>query len=152
MKTFEEVIRYAIRHEEREYAFYTKLADKADSTDLKNVLQKRAAEEQDHKARLEKILDEHHLPDGDGSLPESDLHLADYLIEAPPEEDGHISYQDVLIAAAKREAQAQALYLKLAESTPIESLKEVFLYLAEQEGQHKNELQKEYDENILEEN
>lgn len=152
MKSFDEVIQYAIRHEEEEAAFYRGLAARAESKDLANVLLKRAEEEDDHKRHLEKIMAQHHLPDGKKRYPDPDLKLSDYLVEASPSTDGAIDYQDALIAAVKRENQAQALYQKMADVAEDASLREAFQFLAEQEGKHKNQLQQEYDENILEEN
>ncbi|MBF0215203.1 MAG: hypothetical protein HQM00_16865, partial [Magnetococcales bacterium] len=62
MHTFEEVIRYAIRHEEEEAAFYLDLAERSPSGEQRAIMLAHARQEEEHKRRLEAILLAERLP------------------------------------------------------------------------------------------
>lgn len=150
MDSFEKIIHFAIRHEEAEARFYENLANRATSSDLKAHLLERSREEGEHKRQLEMILADHHLPDGGKRYHDPDLHLADYMVTESMDVE-NINYQDALIMATKRERAAQRLYTDLATQASEPGLREVFTFLAEQEGDHRAALEREYEDNILKE-
>ncbi|MBF0187464.1 MAG: ferritin family protein [Magnetococcales bacterium] len=151
MNTFEEVIRFAIKHEEHEEAFYRTMAERAENADLKEHLLEHARQEVDHKQRLMDILTSGSTPSGDGRLPDSDLKISDYALAVEPIDTENIGYQDALVLAAKQEREAERLYRDMAARVEDAKIKELFLFLAEQEGKHRNALEKEFDD-LQEEN
>lgn len=145
MKTFADVIQYAIRHEEKEASFYERLAERSKSKDQKAALMVHAEEERDHKRRLESALAGGKLPMGRRSHPDSDLKYAELLVI---DESGYgaVGYEEALLHAAKREKAAQKFYEGMAAEVSDAGLKEIFTFLAEQEGKHRNRLEQEYDD------
>ncbi|MBF0455075.1 MAG: ferritin family protein [Magnetococcales bacterium] len=145
MKSFEEIIKFAMQHEDEEAAFYESLADRSQSQDQKNALLAHAAEEREHKRHLEKILENGSLPNGPFITPDQDMELADLLVSAAPE-SGNIDFEDALILASKREKSAEKFYHTLAGETDDPDLKKTLIFLAEQEAKHANQLEREYDD------
>jgi rubrerythrin len=145
MKTFKEIIEFAMQHEEEEAAFYESLADRSRSQDQKNALLAHAAEEREHKRHLENILKNGQLPEGPFITPDSDMELADILVSSAPE-SGNIDFEDALIMASKREKSAEALYRSLAHQAKEPELKKTLSFLADQEAKHANQLEQEYDD------
>lgn len=152
MNDFETIIRFAISNEVADATFYTRMAEKAESKDLRNLLLEHAQQENDHQARLEEILVNHRLPTPpDRRIPEADLHIADYAVPQG-DADPSLSYQDALLQAAKREQAAQKLYTDLANQHPDPAIQAIFRFMAEQKARHRNQLEREYDDQILKEN
>ncbi|MBF0620816.1 MAG: ferritin family protein [Magnetococcales bacterium] len=153
MNSFEEIILYAIKHEEAEAAFYVSLSEQVENDDVKAAMLHHAEEEVMHKTKLLEILENHRLPSGKKRYPDPDMKMADYaFIEIDTLDVKKISYQDALLAAAKQELAAQKLYEDLAGQATDPDLKATLSFLAEQEGKHRSQLEAEYDDNILTEN
>ena len=149
MKSFDEIIRFAIRNEADEAEFYEKLAEHSESADQKKFLLEQAKEEQEHKRRLEKILARNRLPDGKTLYPDEDLKFSDYLIVRETTGES-ISFEDALLMAANREKVIERFYRDMANVATDAELKETFLFLAEQEAKHKNLLEQAYDDTLKE--
>lgn len=150
MNSFEEIIQFAIRHEEAETAFYEQLAERSQSTDQKNALLEHAEEEKDHKRRLEEILENQRMPSGAANYTApADMNLQSYL---KPREasDGTLRYEDALLLAVKKEREAEKFYRELAAQVGNPGLRKSLLFLAEQEGKHSNQLEQELDDSIKE--
>ncbi|MBF0179549.1 MAG: ferritin family protein [Magnetococcales bacterium] len=146
MHSFEEIIQFAINHEEEEAAFYREMAARSRTADQRDIMVAHAREEEEHKRRLEAILAMGRLPSGGKRrFPDPDLKLADYLV-AEERADGSIGYEEALLLAAKREKKAQRLYRELASQVTEEEARTALLFLAEQEGKHANALEREYDD------
>ena len=79
-----------------------------------------------------------------------DLKIGDYLVDVEPTAD--MDYQQVLIVAMKKEKAAFRLYSDMAAATNDESLKELLLFLAQEEAKHKLHFEIEYDDVVLKEN
>ena len=62
-----------------------------------------------------------------------------------------MTFQDLLIFAAKKEQEAVDLYSNLEENAEDDELKKLFQFLVQQEKAHKLKLEKEYEEHVLEE-
>ncbi|MBF0369483.1 MAG: ferritin family protein [Magnetococcales bacterium] len=148
MNSFDEIIQYAMEHEEKEAAFYEEMAERSESKDQKEAMLVHANEEREHKKHLEKIQKNHHLPGGARRYPDPDLKISDYLVVE--DHPGTVSYEEALLLAAKREKAAQKLYLQMAAAADDAELKEVFNFLAEQEGKHGSRLEAEYDDTLKE--
>ncbi|MBF0436977.1 MAG: ferritin family protein [Magnetococcales bacterium] len=148
ISTFEDAIRFAIKHEEEEAKFYEGMAQRSKSEDQKQAMLGHAAEEYDHKRRLEVILANKHLPKSTRVVPDSDMKLAEMLVIE--DRGGSISYEDSLLLAAKREKQASLFYRGLAETAPSGELAEVFAFLAEQETKHGKQIEQRFDDTLRE--
>ena len=107
-----------------------------------------AGEEMAHKARLLKIKEE-----GISDLPDekvNDLKISDYTGDVLPSDN--MDYQQALVLAMSQEKAAFKLYSKLAERSPNQSYKKLFLSLAQEEAKHKLRFELEYDEYVLRDN
>ncbi len=147
MHSFEEIIRYAIKHEEEEAAFYRDMANRSKSADQKAIMLDHAQQEEDHKRRLLIILENNCLPTSKRRHPDPDLKLSDYMVVAE-QSTGMIGYEDALLLASKREKTAQRLYQDLAAQAKEPELKEALAFLAEQEGKHAKALEQEFDDTL----
>jgi len=78
------------------------------------------------------------------------MHLLDPLGEERLAAD--MTLQDLLIFAAQKEKQAVELYDSMARTAEADGLREIFLFLAGQEREHKLKLEAEYEKQVLQEN
>ncbi|HID75598.1 MAG TPA: rubrerythrin [Planctomycetaceae bacterium] len=141
------VLDFAIGREEEAARFYTELAEKIGGP-ISQVFRDFAREEQGHKAKLMAVKSGKKLAPAEKQI--MDLKIGDYLLDVEPE--GELDYQQALVIAMKREKAAFRLYMDLCQSVDDESLKDLFLGLAQEEAKHKLRFEIEYDEHILKEN
>ena len=73
--------------------------------------------------------------------------LTDEIVDAKD-----VDFQQALIIAMKAEKASYKLYTQLSELTKDESVKNVFLGLAQEEAKHKLRFEIEYDDEIYKEN
>lgn len=144
LNTFEDAIRFAIQHEEEEARFYESMAERSKSADQKKAMLGHAAEEYDHKRRLEIIMTKGHLPISTRIVADPDMKIAEMLVVE--DRGGTLGYEDALVLAAKREKQASRFYQALAKTAPSGELVEVFSFLAEQEAKHGKQIEQKYDD------
>jgi len=148
-QTLEEVLDSAIVREEKAHAFYAELAGVMDDPAMKQVFLEFAAEELEHKAKLEAVKQgEYGLVDN--TLPIPRLAIAESLKEVTP--TPNMDYAAALSLAMKREKAAYMLYLRLSSEAKTKPLQELFLALAQQEANHKLRFEIEYDDVMLKEN
>lgn len=69
-----------------------------------------------------------------------------------PAESAHLTIQEILITAIKREENAWKMYTELSEATEDNRIKLILLKLADEEAKHKLQLETIYDTEILYEN
>jgi len=143
-----DILNFAIDNEQNAVDFYKGLAKIAHTEDMRKTFEQFASEEISHKARLFKILEEGIFTLSHESV--TDLKIADYIVRTEPDTD--LTYEQALVLAMKREKAAFKLYMKLSEKAQNESLKELFLSLAQEESRHKLRFELEYDEFVLREN
>lgn len=147
LKNYNDIIKFAISREEAAIKAYGDMSTIAKTPGLKGLLLELQEEEKHHKKLLQEIT-----PDQIDSFKKEeviDLKISDYLTEEPPSED--MTFQDLLIFAAKKEQDAVDLYTKLEESSDNPNLKQLFDFLITQEKNHKLKLEKEYEKHVLEE-
>ncbi|MCK4931272.1 MAG: ferritin family protein [Candidatus Aminicenantes bacterium] len=144
---FQDILKFAISREEEAIASYGKMSEKTRSPGLKELLIDLQGEEKNHKSLLEEITDQKIASFEIKEVP--DLKISDYLTEEPPAEE--MTFQDLLIFAAKKEQEAVKLYSNLERNAEDEDLKKLFQFLILQEKTHKLKLEKEYEEHVLEE-
>ena len=147
-KSTDEALDFAIKNEEEAYAFYTELATQASNPTLRKTMEGFAEEEKGHKAKLLEVKAGNKMISAESRV--VDLKIGDYLVDA--EASAHMSYQEALILAMKKEKAAFKLYTHLAASTDDPGLKDVFLALAQEEAKHKLRFEMEYDDQIMTDN
>ena len=153
------ILENAIKIEEESYALYTKAQGMAKLPSSKTLLRELAGAELNHKEKLIAIKEGSasvywagvsELGSETGEI--EDLKIADYLQDTTLSEDA--DYPAILIYAAKREKMTYEHYRSLAEG-PFARYSpqagELFSKLAEEELIHKNKIEREYDERVLQE-
>lgn len=146
LKSYDDIIKFAISREEAAIDTYGDMSEKAKTPGLRELLLELQSEEKNHKKLLEDISQEQ--IESFKTEEVIDLKISDYLTEEPPGED--MTFQDLLILAAKKEQEAVELYTKLGEGSENEELKKLFDFLIIQEKSHKLKLETEYEKHVLE--
>jgi rubrerythrin len=145
-QSFKKIIDFAIKREEEAIKTYGDYGRKAKSPGLKKLLAELQGEEKNHKKLLQNITKE---KIGALEIKEvTDLKISDYLVEEKPSAD--MSFQDVLILAAKKEQKAARLYADLKKKVKKAELKKLFEFLVQQEKSHKLKLEEEYEKHVME--
>jgi len=147
-KTFEQVIEFAIQREEEAIKVYGNMIEIAETPGLKTLLAELQGEERNHKKLLQELTEE--KAESLKAEDVIDLKISDYLVEESPSAD--MTFQDLLILAAKKEQMAVDLYSGLAQEAKEEEIKKLFEFLVMQEKSHKLKLEKEYETRVLDEN
>jgi len=141
----DDVVRFAIDKEEKSMEFYRKCAGKAKNPAIREFFEELAQEEQHHRDMLV-ALD----PAAIGNIRldrVEDLHISDYLMDAPFKED--ITYQEALTLAMKKEEKAHAFYSGWKNKCLHEKTEKLFALLAQEEMKHKRKIETLYDDQIL---
>jgi len=150
MKRFEsvdDILEFAIRNEEEAYAFYLNLANSMENRQMCLVFEEFARQEQSHKEKLIAVKEQKTLVPAQEHV--TDLKLSDYLVEVEPEPG--MDYPKALVLAMNREKKAFKLYMDLAEISP-KPIKDLFLFLAQEEAKHKLRIEIEYDDHVVTDN
>jgi len=146
--TVADIIAFAIEREIAAAEGYARIAGLARTPGLRELAEDLRDQEIGHRRILEG------LPPGPlgrrAACEAPDLHLVDALAAEAP--SGEMSLQDMLIFAAKKEAQSVALYESLTRSAGSPDEDRVFRFLAGQEREHKLRLEAAYENHILQEN
>ena len=144
----DEILNFAITREEESRDFYRELAGKMENPAMIKVFEDFAGQEEHHRIKLEEVKQGKSFT----ARPEKimDLKIADYIVDDFHSEE--MNYQQSLILAMKREKKAFRLYTNLAEAAVLETIQNLFSYLAQEEAKHKLMIEIEYDENILNDN
>jgi len=79
-----------------------------------------------------------------------DLKISDYLVDETLSAD--MTFQELLIFAARKEQKAAELYERLAAMAPGGKERKVFEFLSGQEKSHKLKLETEYEKQVMWEN
>ena len=147
------VLRDAIQSEIASYELYTKAVDLVEAQNVKGMLRELAAEEQGHRAALEKMLT------SPGTLranvrqlkwePVQDYKIGDHLVVKPLGPDS--TFADVCIFSSRKEQESYQLYSGLAEQNEGE-IAALFQAMAKDELKHKNLVEGWYDEVVYKEN
>ena len=144
---FKDIIQFAIQREEDACKAYGEMSQIAETPGLRELLLELQAEEKKHKELLQDITSE-----AIGNLETHkviDLKISDFLTEEPPSPD--MTFQDLLIFAAKKEQQAVELYTSMKTAVTSDELKKMFDFFIEQEKEHKLKLETEYEKHVLDE-
>ena len=147
-----DILRTAIQREVEAYELYSTTAQKAEIAHARSTLQALAAQEVGHRRRLEALLQGGAFKSISGARRKKvvDLKITDYLVEVPLAPDS--SFQDILIAAGKREKASHDLYASLAQVAEDSEAVELFELLASEELAHKNRIEALYEDIIYKDN
>jgi rubrerythrin len=143
-----DIIAFAIGREIDAADGYAKIAGWATTPGLRELANDLRRQEESHRRLLEGLTGETLRELETSATP--DLHVVDAL--ADEKLSGDMSIQDMLIFAAKKEAQAIALYESLDRLAGAGRNERVFRFLAGQEREHKFKIEAEYERLILQEN
>lgn len=144
-RTIDDILAFAIKKEEEAAAAYGEMLEAAETPGLKKLLKELYDEEGNHKRLLEKAARA-----GIEKLESTsveDLRITDYLIAEPPHPD--MSFQDLLIFAARKEGKAAELYGELTRRAARYEQRTLFDHLMRQEKTHKLRLESEYEKYVL---
>ena len=143
-KSLAEILEMAISFERSARDFYRDLTPRV-SKNIRYLVEELAAEEQRHFDLFSELMQRPDLERQVETLvevPASDARFSDCI--HLPELGENPDDQAVLQYALGREHAAMAQYTALAESTPEGPIKALFRFLADEETQHKAELEKVY--------
>jgi len=143
-----DILSFAVRREIEAAAGYAMIAGQAATPGLRELADDLRRQEESHRRLLEGLSEAALGELGASFVP--DLHIVDALEGAKLSAD--MSFQDMLIFAAKKEAEAVALYESLARMAGTSGHEKVFRFLAGQEREHKLKLEAEYEKQVLPEN
>ncbi len=144
----DEILDFAIEHEEESFAFYSDMANSVKSAAMRVLFDDFAHEELGHKAKLVAMKKDRRLDAIQRKI--ENLKIADYLVETKP---GFLmDYPDALRLAMQREKASFKLYTDLARLTDDDSLRDLLTVFAQEEARHKLRFEIEYDEYVLKEN
>ena len=146
--TFDAIIRFAITKEIEAADFYHSMQSKVKSASSVSFLKELEAMENGHIRILQNF-------DHDATInyqPKKimNLQISDFMVD--PEPNDSMTQQEVIVVAMKREDAANKLYLALADESETDSLRNIFLKIADEEAKHKLMLETMYDEEVLKEN
>lgn len=146
LSNFTKIIDFAIKREEDAIKAYGSMSKTAKTPGIKDLLLELRDEEENHKKLLQGVTERKIAAMEVEDV--IDLKISDFLVPEPPTED--MTFQDLLIFAAKKEQQAVDLYSALAEKSKSSELKKLFEFLIGQEKSHKLKLETEYEKHVLE--
>jgi len=149
---WKEIIDVAIKVEEQSITLYTMALNNAKYPSSKVFLKQLVDEEKRHKNKLEEIMKDQTkiLELGSHGGAAKDLKIIDMLLGTSL--SSNADYQAILVYATKREKSTYDYYKTLALGFKGTKTGALFSKLAEEELEHKNKLEKEYDDCILKEN
>jgi rubrerythrin len=146
-KTVKEAIAFAVQREEDAALNYGRMMGLAKADSSKLLLADLKKEEENHKRML---LDLGRTDVASLRISKvTDLKISDYLVAEPLHAE--MSFQDLLVFAAKKEQKAADLYLALMDRVSSPGPKKLFEFLAMQERSHKLKLESEYEKRVLQE-
>jgi rubrerythrin len=147
---WKKIIEAAVKVEEQSITLYKMALKNSKYPSSKVFLKQLVNEEKMHKNKLEAIINENNIAELGSQCDVQDLKIVDMMEDTPlsPEAD----YETILVYAAKREKSSYDYYKTLALGLKGTKMAEAFNKLAQEELEHKNKLEKEYDECILTEN
>ena len=151
--TLDMVINRALNIEEQSYNLYTSTIDKVEAQEAKAFLKELAAWELEHKAKLLAIMDNpEKMKEFSRDMPKvQDLKIVNYLEDVTLTDVSDYGYQKILIYVGKREQETYEYYDDLAKKLDDSNVGMFFARLASEELIHKNKIEKEYDQYVLQE-
>jgi rubrerythrin len=148
--TVKQVLEKAVAKESAAHRLYGDLARRVEDAAARGLLMDLAAEEKRHVRMVRDVSRGRKKFEGRITGVAADLHISEYL--RPVRLSPRASFQQVLIYAMKREAQAAAAYTAMAGAVSNPEVKGLCRFLAGQEQAHKVRLERFYDDVVYREN
>lgn len=139
-RTVNEVLDFAIAKEIAAHRFYNELAQWAERPEAAQLFEEMAVDELQHRIRLEAIKA------GEVTIKDEEvgsLGIAESIEAGEPKVN--LTYAQALVVAMQREKNAFWLYTRLESAAREPDVKDMFSKLAQEEAQHKLQLEIEYD-------
>ena len=137
-----EVLEFAIHREVEAYYFYMALSERVDTQQMRQVLKDFAAEELEHKAKLElEVFKTGQVLSIEEELPKASR---DNYIISNTDTLLDMDYKDILLLAIEKEEASFRTYINLLPTVHDERSKEVLLAITEEEVKHKQRFETEY--------
>ena len=140
-ENIESILKKAAAKEEGTYLLYKNAADKMTDLQTKSVLNMFAEEELKHKQMIENFNAEM-LENLKAETVETARHgITEFLTDTDEGLGEHPDFKDVLVYAAKRERKAYEFYSNMSEHIEDSDLKKLFVWLAQEEIKHKEDIE-----------
>lgn len=137
----EEILEFAISRENEAHNFFLALANRVQDPQIRQLFEDLAAEELEHKAKLElEIMKTGRTVSTEQKPPRPE---SEYIISDDPSKLD-IDYKDALLLGMEKEEASFRIYVKLIPSVQDERSREVLLALAQEEVKHKIRFETEY--------
>ncbi len=140
-----EVLEFALKREEDSACFYARMREATPNPALKELLTEMENEEKRHGEILKGLSGK--PVEALAVKPVTDLKISDFVVPEPPNPE--MSFQDLLVLAARKEAKAAELYAHLRDHASDPEHKKLFEFLAMQEKGHKLKLESEYETHVM---
>ncbi|MGR3219712.1 MAG: rubredoxin-like domain-containing protein [Candidatus Anammoxibacter sp.] len=147
-KSVDEILKQAAAKEQEAFEFYKNALEIVKDAGAIQLIDELAKEELAHKERLENFKP--------GDLKDcelkkiQDLRISEFLVEE--EITDKTGFQGVLIKAMKKEQNAYEFFSRMSAAVEDKEVKRLFEILANEELEHKNRLEKYYDDVVYSEN
>ena len=139
----EEILEFAISREVEAYYFFLVLAESAGSVEMQGVFRDLAAEELEHKAKLELELVKLGKPMAMDDQPMPPKGFDDAL-DGKTHIDLGMDYKQMLLLGIEKEKRSFRIYVDLLRHVEDEESREVLMSIAEEEVKHKLRFENEY--------
>jgi rubrerythrin len=143
-RSVSDVLASAIQREIEAADSYGRMAGMTTTPGLRQFLMELKGEEENHRRLLEGLAVERLA---EPAAPAADMGLSDALEDIAPAPD--MTFQELLIFAARKEKTAEDLYAGLARRPELAAHIKMFEFLAGQERTHKIKLEAEYETYVL---
>jgi rubrerythrin len=141
-ESIEEILQLAVGKEIEANVFYNLLSQYIQNPQIRELCGEFAAEELEHKAKLELELMKLGKTTPYASYNKAFVRPLDYMVDMS--KIMQMDYKDLLILAMKKEKASFKMYIELIPTVSSQSLKDVLMELAEEEARHKISFEIEY--------
>lgn len=143
LNSIKEIIEFAIEREIDANKLYMYFANRIENASMRKLFEELAAEELEHKAKLETEAMNRGKTVAAKSVSEFNI-LDYYIVDVDPQLD--IDYEDSLLLGMKKEKASYRLYMDMESGVEDEELRGMFLWLAGEEAKHKMRFETEHDD------
>ena len=140
-ENIESILKKAAAKEEGTYLLYKNAADKMTDLQTKSILNTFAEEELKHKQMIENVNEEMLENLKVETVESSRQGITEFLADTDEGLGEHPDFKDVLVYAAKREKKAYEFYSNMSEQIEDSDLKKLFVWLAQEETKHKEDIE-----------
>ena len=137
--SFEAIVQFGIFKEQQANRFYRAMAQRVADEKIAGMFEELAAEELEHKAKLEFELMKIGIP-VDTTPDSEEIESDDYIISDAPELN--IDGRDMLELAIAKEDAAYRLYVSMISKAKSTESKEALMEMAQEEVRHKMQFEK----------